>query len=91
MVLIRATDRVLETQLIGGDHDGDIAFIPRITLTPSTTSNPGVTFMLRRRQFPVRLAFAMTINKSQGQSAKYIGLDLRCPVFAHGQLYVALS
>ena len=91
MVLIRATDRVLETRLIGGDHDGDIAFIPRITLTPSTTSNPGVTFMLRRRQFPVRLAFAMTINKSQGQSAKYIGLDLRCPVFAHGQLYVALS
>ena len=33
----------------------------------------------------------MTINKSQGQSAKYIGLDLCCPVFAHGQLYVALS
>jgi len=33
----------------------------------------------------------MTINKAQGQSVKYVGLDLRVPVFSHGQLYVALS
>ncbi|KAF9045955.1 hypothetical protein BDZ89DRAFT_942473 [Hymenopellis radicata] len=33
----------------------------------------------------------MTINKSQGQSVQHIGLDLRTPVFSHGQLYVALS
>lgn len=33
----------------------------------------------------------MTINKAQGQSIRYVGLDLRIPVFAHGQLYVALS
>ena len=33
----------------------------------------------------------MTINKSQGQSVKKVGLDLRTPVFTHGQLYVALS
>ena len=33
----------------------------------------------------------MTINKSQGQSLKMVGIDLRTPVFAHGQLYVALS
>ncbi|KIJ17889.1 hypothetical protein PAXINDRAFT_72811, partial [Paxillus involutus ATCC 200175] len=38
-----------------------------------------------------RLAFCMTINKSQGQSVQYVGLDLRTPVFSHGQLYVALS
>ena len=43
------------------------------------------------RQFPVRLAFSMTINKSQGQSVTHVGLDLRVPVFSHGQLYVALS
>ena len=46
---------------------------------------------LRRRQFPVQLAFAMTMNKSQGQSLKHVGLDLRTPVFSHGQLYVGLS
>ncbi|KAF9009739.1 hypothetical protein BDZ89DRAFT_964727 [Hymenopellis radicata] len=33
----------------------------------------------------------MTINKSQGQSLNVVGLDLRTPVFSHGQLYVALS
>ncbi|KAJ8584433.1 DNA repair and recombination protein PIF1 [Rhizopogon salebrosus TDB-379] len=33
----------------------------------------------------------MTINKAQGQSVKWVGLDLRTPVFSHGQLYVALS
>ncbi|PIA31381.1 hypothetical protein AQUCO_05000048v1 [Aquilegia coerulea] len=40
---------------------------------------------------PLRLAFAMTINKSQGQSVKYVGIDLRNHVFSHGQLYVELS
>jgi hypothetical protein len=76
--------------LIGGDHDGEIALIPRITLTPSAKST-NHAFVLRRRQFPVKLAFAMSINKAQGQSLKFVGLDLRVPVFSHGQLYVALS
>jgi ATP-dependent DNA helicase PIF1 len=48
-------------------------------------------FKLQRRQFPIRLAFAMTINKSQGQSVDRVGLHLEQPVFSHGQLYVALS
>jgi ATP-dependent exoDNAse (exonuclease V) alpha subunit len=44
-----------------------------------------------RNQFPIIPAFAMTINKSQGQSFKKVGISLANPVFAHGQLYVALS
>lgn len=89
MILRRMSGCVLEVQLIGGDHDGEIAFIPRISLTPTDTGE--IAFRFSRRQFPVRLAFAMTINKAQGQSVKYVGLDLRVPVFGHGQLYVALS
>lgn len=67
---------------------GKIVLIPRITLD-SSESDFG--FVLQRRQFPVRLAFAMTINKSQGQSVDHVGLDLENAAFSHGQLYVALS
>jgi ATP-dependent exoDNAse (exonuclease V) alpha subunit len=36
-------------------------------------------------------AFAITINKSQGQTFEKVGIDLRADVFDHGQLYVAIS
>ena len=62
--------------------------IPRITLEPSAENLP---IPLKRRQFPIRLAFAMTINKSQGQSVKFVGLSLKSQVLSHGQLYVAFS
>ena len=90
MILNQIRPRVLDCTVISGDRrfSGNRVLIPRITLTPSNETLP---IPLRRRQFPVRLAFAMTINKSQGQSVKHVGLDLRSAVFSHGQLYVALS
>lgn len=48
-------------------------------------------FTFKRRQFPIKLAFAMTINKAQGQTFSNIAIDLRKDVFTHGQLYVAIS
>ena len=39
----------------------------------------------------MRLCFTMTINKTQRQSLQKIGIDLRQPVFTHGQFYVAFS
>lgn len=42
-------------------------------------------------QYPVRLAWAMTIHKSQGQTYESVNLDLTTATFAPGQLYVALS
>ena len=89
MVVVRMSERVLEVQLIGGQHNGELALIPRISLIPTSTTD--FTFKFKRRQFPIRLAFAITINRAQGQSVKHVGIDLRIPVFAHGQLYVALS
>jgi hypothetical protein len=86
MILLRIKPRVLECRILGGD--GKTVFIPRIAMKPSEGD---LHIPLSRRQFPVRLAFAMTVNKSQGQSVKNVGLDLRTPVFSHGQLYVALS
>ena len=48
-------------------------------------------FNFKRRQFPVKIAFAMTVNKSQGQTFDKIGIDLRKELFTHGQFYVAIS
>ena len=49
-------------------------------------------FTLRRLQFPVRPAWVISINKSQSQTVSgRFGIYLPTPVFAHGQLYVALS
>ena len=88
MILLRAYPRILEVMIISGDHCREKGFIPRITLKPSSRQYP---YTLKHRQFPVRLSFAMTINKAEGQSLKYVGIHLISPAFCHGQLYVALS
>lgn len=43
------------------------------------------------RQYPVRLAFAVTIHKSQGKTFENVIIDVGRGTFAHGQMYVALS
>jgi hypothetical protein len=82
------TNRVLELRLLGGDHDGQLVFLPRIKCYPS---NAQIPFQLCHLQFCVRNAFSMSVNKAQGQSLKYFGLDFCSPVFTHGQFYVAVS
>ena len=80
--------RVLECMLTTGDKAGTTLFIPRVPVKMEEETFP---WPWVRRQFPVRTAFAMTINKAQGQTLKCCGLALPTPCFQHGQLYVALS
>jgi hypothetical protein len=87
-ILTRFGNRVLEVRLLTGQHAGKTVFIPRVANQPGEDEN---AFRFTRRQFPIRVCFSMTINKSQGQSVKFVGLDLRSPAFTHGQFYVAVS
>ena len=87
-ILTRYKIRVLEVRLITGQYAGETVFIPRVPNQPSDEEN---SFKFTRKQFPVRLCFAITINKSQGQSVKHVELDLSSFVFTHGQFYVAVS
>jgi len=50
-----------------------------------------MSFTIRRKQFPLRLAYATTFNSCQGLTFDRVGIDARGDVFAHGQLYTALS
>lgn len=79
-------NNIIEATIISGKFAGEICFIPKMPLKPSN-----LPFEFKRLQFPIKLSFAMTINKSQGQSFKSVGLELTNPVFAHGQLYVGAS
>ena len=76
--------RILEVRLLSGE----VMLLPRV---PHVYEDADLPFRLRRLQFPVALAFAMTIDKAQGQTFTTVGVDLRSPCFAHGQLYLALS
>jgi len=89
MLVKSMSTTVIEALITTGPKKGETAIIPRLLITPSDVDK--YPFTLCWRQFPIRPAYVMTINKAQGQTLENVGIYLQTPVFAHGQLYTSLS
>jgi len=83
LIITRFVDHVLETKIISGKNIGNMTYISRIDMSLSQSPWP---FKLTRRQFPIIVSYAMTINKSQSQSIDSVGLYMPRVVFSHGHL-----
>ncbi|KAE8740516.1 hypothetical protein FOCC_FOCC013961 [Frankliniella occidentalis] len=86
--VLKLHPNLIVCRIMTGSRKGETVGIFRITITTNELSLPG---KLRRRQFPLKPCYAMTVNKSQGQTLIREGLYLRTPLWSHGQLCVALS
>ncbi|KAK1384638.1 Helicase-like protein [Heracleum sosnowskyi] len=88
MIVTACRKNSIECEILYGSHVGTKQLILRIEMVPTDTVWP---FEFKRTQFPIQICYAMTINKSQGQSLDTVGLYLPRAAFSHGHIYVAIS
>ena len=91
-VIIKSIDYKKIAIVIAGKsnyNETDWIWIPRIKFR--FRYNNGNSFAILRTQFPLRLAYCLTYNKSQGQTCNRLILDTTYPPFSHGHFYVAIT
>ncbi|KAJ8936715.1 hypothetical protein NQ314_012187 [Rhamnusium bicolor] len=72
----RLGDLIVECVFLTGERRGQRIWLPRIKMLARDSLIPREVI---RIQFPIRLTYAMTINKSQGQTLRRVGVFLRRP------------
>jgi ATP-dependent DNA helicase PIF1 len=91
LCILKAFSRyIAQVQLLTGPRAGSIVPLPRVTFNVAASTS-GLPFDFVRIQFPITLAYCVTVHKAQGQTLHTVGLYFTGETFAHGQLYVALS
>ncbi|KAH9073914.1 hypothetical protein Ae201684P_003413 [Aphanomyces euteiches] len=85
LIVLELKTRCIKAQIMNGSHKNKIVYIPRTTTIHDGEQN-NYPFELRRRQFPVQVAFAMTIHKAQGQTISHVGVYLQNPAQAKGNI-----
>ncbi|PWZ32980.1 hypothetical protein Zm00014a_024781 [Zea mays] len=88
LIIVTLGDLIIEAKIMTGKYKDKTVLIPRVCLTLKT---PRLPFTLERRQYPIKVCYAMTNNKSQGQTLSNVTVFLKKPIFTLGQLYVAFS
>ena len=89
--ILELGDKLIQAKILNGSNAGYTMFIPRIWTLVYAKDPSHMPYRLLCTQFSIKPAFAMTVNKAQGQILEMMGLYLSKPVFSHGILYVALS
>jgi len=85
--ILSISSKVIKAQLL--DESNRTVLIPKIRF--KFKLDYGESYQMMRCQFPLRLAYCMTYNKSQSQTFERILLDCIGEPFTHGHLYVATS
>lgn len=88
VVVIRTARRYVEVKLLARMDESRSFLLPRINFEFKPDFAP---WTVLRRQIPLRLAYAATFNSCQGLTLDRCIIDLRTPVFSHGQLYTSLT
>lgn len=86
MTVKQLSRSIIEAELILRKDKGKTVFIPRIILISTV-----LPFQFKILQLPVKLAFCITVNKAQGKTLRYCGINLKDLGFSRGQLYVVCS